>query len=271
MSDLSGLGPKRFYERVDVQTSDSLDSSKAGLRYVVTVDGKSVKTPKRHVLATPSEAFSSAVAAEWDEQKGRIRPSSMPLTGLACAALDVVPEFREKMIKSIMRFLHTDTACVRPDTPKELVAAQNSAFDPIIEHCSKGDGLQSEKLEINIARGSLAAPQSEFIENWLSEVVNGLDHWSLAAMDSAAGSAKSILIATALKDGAISAQQALEAARSEELWQSKVWGVVEGGHDMDDADALVRLSAADMVFRFVEMDRVAFEKASESLMSLSNS
>lgn len=271
MSDLSGLGPKRFYKRVDVKTSDSLDSSKAGLRYVVTVDGKSVKTPKRHVLATPSEVFSSAVAAEWDEQKDRIRPSSMPLTGLACAALDIVPEFREKMIKSIMRFLHTDTACVRPDTPKELVAAQNSAFDPIIEHCSKGDGLQSEKMEINIARGSLAAPQSERIEKWLSQVVNHLDHWSLAAMDSAAGSSKSILVATALKDGAISAQQALEAARSEELWQSRVWGVVEGGHDMDDADALVRLTAADMVFRFVEMDRAAFEKASEALMSSSNS
>lgn len=248
MTDLSGLGPKRFYKEVDVQRHDSL--------HAVTVDGKLVKTPRRHVLATPSQAFSTAVAAEWDAQVGRIRPSSMPLTGLASAALDIVPEFRQRMSDSILRFLHTDTACIRPDTPRELVAAQDAAFQPVVQH-AEGSGIP-----INVVRGALIANQNESAEKWVLNIVRDLDNWSLAAMDSVASCAKSVLVAIALKDGAISPQQALHAARSEEMWQSKVWGVVEGGHDMDDADASVRLSAAHMVFRFIELEKDTFRSSS---------
>lgn len=259
MSDLSGLGPKRFYERVDVETSADKDNTRPK-KYIVTVDGKPVKTPKRHILSTPSKAFSIAVAAEWDAQKGRIRPSSMPLTGLACAALDVIPEFGLKMQSSILRFIDTDTACIRPDTPRELVSAQNDSLDPVIEHVKKQSGC-----EVNVVRGTLAAPQGEGLNKWMKKVVEGLDDWSLVAMDSATSSSKSVLVAVALRDGAVSAEDALKAARSEEMWQSKVWGVVEGGHDMDDADISVRLSAVNMVFRFVDLDRLSFEKASGDL------
>lgn len=248
MTDLSGLGPKRFYKDVDVRSDNEM--------HVVTVDGKMVKTPKRHVLATPSLPFSLAVAAEWDAQTGRIRPSSMPLTGLASAALDVVPEFRQRMSGSIQRFLQTDTTCIRPDTPHELVSAQDEAFAPVVQHAVNCG------ISINVVRGSLSAIQDEAAEKWVSDIVKNLDNWSLAAMDSAAASAKSVLVAIALRDGAIDAEQALRAARSEELWQSRVWGVVEGGHDMDEADTSVRLTAAYTVFRFIEMDPESFDRAS---------
>lgn len=245
MADLSGLGPKRFYKHVDVK--------KHGEFHGITVDGKFVKTPKRNILATPSHAYAVTIAAEWDAQEGRIRPSSMPMMGLASAALDVVPEFRERMLDSIKRFTHTDTACIRADRPSELVAAQDKALDPIIAHATGGSTAR-----IEVTRGGLTAHQETRTEQWVSSTVHGLDDWSLVAMDSAASCAKSVLIAIALRDGVISPAEAVEAARSEELWQSRVWGVVEGGHDLDDADAAVRMSAANAVFRFAEMDKDAF-------------
>lgn len=249
-ADLSGLGPKRFYKHVDVETHGDM--------HAVTVDGKLVKTPKRHVLATPLRALSVAVASEWDAQTGRIRPSSMPLTGLASAALDIAPEFRAKMSSSMQRYLHTDTTCIRPEAPRELVDAQNEAFAPIAGHAEARCGA------LHIERGGLAAAQSERAVAWVRDVVEGLDDWSLVAMDSATSCAKSVLVSIALRDGAVTPEEALKAARSEELWQSTVWGVVEGGHDLDDADATVRLLAAGSMFRFVEMDADHFQRCSHA-------
>ena len=248
-ADLSGLGPKRFYDEVNI-------APQPNGAFAVTVDGKVVRTPLRSVLTAPTSALATAVAAEWDAQVGRLRPASMPLTTLVSTALDVIPNTRDRIFAAAMNFLDTDTVCIRPEHPSELVESQNKAFAPILAHLEK-----ERHAKLNIARGSLSAPQTDQVRDIFSRIVRELDDYSLAAMDLAAASSKSIAVAIALRDGAVSAQQALEAARSEERWQMGVWGEVEGGHDLDEADALVRLSAANAVFRFVDMEPEAFLKA----------
>lgn len=250
LADLSGLGPKRFYDRVDVFQEDPKS-------HAVTVDGKVVRTPKRQLLATPSLPLSLAIAAEWDAQDTRLRPSSMPLTALAFAALDIAPHFREKITSAILRFVHTDSVTVRADTPKELVEYQNEAYADVLAHAT------SQGAHVRVARGMLDARQDVSVEHWIRDTVNDLDDWSLVAVDSAAATAKSALVAVALLHGAITAEQAVHAARSEERWQAKVWGTVEGGHDLDDADTAVRLAAADTIFRLVQMYPYAFTAASQ--------
>lgn len=244
-TDLSGLGPRRFYKDVDVKREE--DGS-----FAVTVDGKRVRTPRRTILSTPSERLSIALAAEWDAQTERIRPSSMPLTTLVGTAKDIVPEFRDRICASALKYLDTDTVCIRPAYPSELVEKQDMLYAPVVQH------LESRGLKPNVTRGALEAPQTETVVSCLTDFVEQLDDYSLAALDSATSSAKSLAIAVALHDAAIDAKQAVAAARSEEQWQANVWGVVEGGHDMDDADILVRLAAADTVFRFVQLDRELF-------------
>lgn len=247
-ADLSGLGPKRFYDVVSVAQQN--DGS-----YAVTVDGRVVKTPQRGMLAAPTHALATAVAAEWDAQTGRIRPSSMPLTTLVSTARDFVPDSREGLVAQTMGFLDTDTVCIRPGYPSELVEAQERAFGPVVGHLRERRGV-----ELNIVRGSLSAPQGK--DNWekLKSGLVGLDDYSLAAVDAATRCAKSVAIAIALADGALSAEQAVAAARSEEQWQMRVWGCVEGGHDLDDADVLVRLAAADAIFKFIASEPDAFRE-----------
>lgn len=254
LTDSSGLGPKRFYDNVQVAPSPS-----GG--HAVLLDGNPVLTARRTPLHTPSRPLALAVAAEWDAVTTRVRPSAMPLTALTGAALDVVPTFRDRTLSGLMRYVHTDSACLRADSPHELVDQQDLAYDPIVRFANEGAGV-----DVRIVRGGLDGHQPDAVSQWVTHVTSGLDCWSLAALESATATAKSVLVALALQGGAVDAPAAVAAARSEERWQSTVWGMVEGGHDLDEADALVRLTAAEVVFRVVNEERYAFKEASDKLL-----
>lgn len=249
MTDLSGLGPKRFYDKVTTQPHPPEDPTE----HAVLLDGKPVKTPRGGILATPMEQLSTAVAAEWDAQEGRIRPSSMPLTSLISTARDIVPESRERVIDGVLKFIHTDAVCLRPDTPKELVEAQDEACQAVLEILSQSGA------KFVVTRGVLAAEQDDTVVGWARAQAEALNDYSLAALEAACGCAKSTVVGLALWKG-VEVEQALAAARAEERWQTRVWGVVEGGHDLDEADIEVRLRAADLVFRFVEQEPTAFQR-----------
>jgi ATP synthase mitochondrial F1 complex assembly factor 2 len=242
LTDLSGLGPRRFYKDADV-----LHDTKAG-SYAVVIDGLRVRTPRRSILGAPTETLAIALASEWDAQVDRIRPSSMPLTTLVATATDIVPEFRSRIVASILKYLHTDALCIRPAQPERLVLSQTETLRPVLEHFQERYGH-----ELNVAVGGLAAQQSDAVRTTVTDFVNSLTDLGLAALDSTTATAKSVMIAMALHDAAIDVDIAVAAARYEEGWQENVWGTVEGGHDLDSADVRVRLTAADAVFRMIAL------------------
>lgn len=51
--------------------------------------------------------------------------------------------------------------------------------------------------------------------------------------------------------GRVGYEDAVWAARVEEEFQIDLWGMVEGGHDIDRADMRVRVSAAGMALRLL--------------------
>lgn len=247
-ADQQGLGPKRFYKHVDIARVPE------SRHYAITVDDKTVKTVHGTALTAGTKPLALAIAAEWDAQTERIRPSSMPLTSLLSASLDVIPCARARTHRSLLRYLDTDTVCIRPAHPVELVAHQDAAFAPVM------DALSRAGIEMKVVRGELAAPQTDATRSAVGKILASLDDLSLAAVEAAAGCAKSVGIAVALREG-VAPDVACRAARSEEEWQVKVWGSVEGGHDLDEADLLLRLSAANAIFQFVQMDRSAFVRS----------
>lgn len=46
-------------------------------------------------------------------------------------------------------------------------------------------------------------------------------------------------------------EEAIAASRLEEEFQVEIWGVVEGGHDMDRLNNRVSLSSADLFMRLL--------------------
>lgn len=52
--------------------------------------------------------------------------------------------------------------------------------------------------------------------------------------------------------GRLGVQEAIAAARLEESYQIGEWGLVEGGHDIDIADAQVRVAAPSLFIRLLQ-------------------
>ncbi|MGN6850217.1 MAG: ATP12 family protein, partial [Sphingomicrobium sp.] len=106
---------KRFWKEVTVD--------REGEGWGLRLDGRPVKTPARAALNVPTEALANAIADEWRAVGDSIDPRSMPLTGLANAAIDRVAPERRAFAEGLARYAEADLACYRAEGPRGLVAA----------------------------------------------------------------------------------------------------------------------------------------------------
>lgn len=79
-----------------------------------------------------------------------------------------------------------------------------------------------------------------------------LDRWRLTAVEHLAGACRSVILAIAVVQGRLGVSDALALARLEESAQIAQWGMVEGGHDVDIADAKVRVTAPSVFLRLLD-------------------
>ena len=107
---------RRFYKQASVEADEG--------GFALLLDGRGVKTPLRHALVVPTRALADAISAEWEAQGETIDPRSMPLTGLANAALDRVAPDREKFADGLASYGESDLLCYRAEGPDRLVARQ---------------------------------------------------------------------------------------------------------------------------------------------------
>jgi ATP synthase F1 complex assembly factor 2 len=115
---------KRFYDTVQVQPcpippdhprsrTSSSGGDGASQGYQLLLRKYPVKTPAKKVLVLPTLSLALAVAAEWEcLPSGKPAPHRMPLTGLACTAIDQ-PKAAASVIEHLMKYVHTDGACIR--------------------------------------------------------------------------------------------------------------------------------------------------------------
>ena len=61
--------------------------------FLIILDGKSALTPFGKPLWLPNLPLAEAIVEEWRAQKETIRKDTMPLTQLACVAIDLVAIF----------------------------------------------------------------------------------------------------------------------------------------------------------------------------------
>lgn len=208
---------KRFYKHADI--APAADGSG---RYVVTLDGRTLKTPERTEVLLPTEAAAVAVAAEWESMEKHVMPHLMPLTRLTMTALDVVPSQRESIIEGIMPYLDTDTVWYweepeRYSNSKDLYALQEKTYTPILDWLEGRFGARPESTT------GLFVEQPEELIAGVQAWVEGLDAFQLAALDQSVRSLKSMALATALLHYHLSPEEAAAASRLEELHQINEW------------------------------------------------
>lgn len=203
---------KRFYK--DASASAAADGG-----YTVLLDGKAVKTPKRAALSLPNLPLAEAIAEEWRAQGETIDPQTMPLTRLAFAALDAVTPDRQEIARQILRYAQSDLLSYRAEKPPELVARQARMWDPLLDWAAETYGA---RLKVGSGIRHLAQPAGAIAA--LEKAISHYDEFQLAALHTATTVAGSLVLALALAERKVSAEEAFSAAMLDETYQAEKWG-----------------------------------------------
>ncbi len=227
---------KRFWKAVAVVAEEG--------GYSIHLDGRPVRTPARAALLLPNETLAKAVAAEWEAVEDRIDPGTMPLTGLANAAIDQVGPDRDGFASGLARYAEADLACYRAEGPQPLVEWQEQSWDALL-------GWGRRRFDVDFATTCSimhVAQPAPTIER-LAHAIAILEPFRLAALSPLVTIGGSLLAALALLELKYSTQQAWDAVTIDDRWQLEQWGL--------DAEAVVALENRRQDFfaaaRFLEL------------------
>lgn len=201
---------KRFYQTAAVAAD--------GDRFVVTLDGRPVRTPARRPLAAPARALAQAIADEWQAQADVIDPAQMPLTRLANSIIDGVADKPAEVRDEIVKYLGSDLLFYRADGPEGLIERQAQSWDPIVRWAAEKLGARFIMVE-----GVVFAAQPQEAVAAAAKAIPK-DAWKLGAAHSVMTLTGSALLALALVENAIDADEAWSAAHVDEDWQMQQWG-----------------------------------------------
>lgn len=202
---------KRFYGQATASPEEGGVS--------VSLDGRPVRTPGRNLLRVPTEELAEAIAAEWNAQGETVDPRSMPLTGLANAAIDRVAPDPAAFARTLAEYGESDLLCYRAEGPKSLIDRQSEAWDPLMAWART-----RFEIDIETTTGVMHRRQPPATVEQLGLAVAARSPFQLAGLAPLVTIAGSLIIALALAEGAIGLETAWDAAMLDESWQAEQWG-----------------------------------------------
>jgi chaperone required for assembly of F1-ATPase len=202
---------KRFYK--------SAEAVSAGESFGISLDGRLVKTPGRRDLILPSAALAAAIATEWNTPQGDVRPAEMSLTRIANTAIDRVMPQRPAVVQQIAGYAGTDLVCYRATRPPELASRQQSIWQPLVDWAVL---RYDAPLEVTVGVIPITQPPASL--HALAAAVGQHDDFALAALHLATAACGSLIIALALVERRLDADEAFAASQLDESFQIEAWG-----------------------------------------------
>jgi chaperone required for assembly of F1-ATPase len=204
---------KRFYKETAVEQAEG------GFR--VLLDGKPMRTPAKAVLVVPTRPLAEAIAAEWSgvPERAEISAAHLPLTRLAATGLDRVVSRREEIIADTAKYAGSDLLCYRATTPASLVKLQHDAWQPLLDWAAEKYGAR-----LTVVSGISFVGQDDEALGRLRHAVAQHGDLALAALYNLTHTAGSLVIALAVAEGRLTAEEAFAAAQVDELYQIERWG-----------------------------------------------
>jgi chaperone required for assembly of F1-ATPase len=185
----------------------------------IALDGRPLRTPARARLAVAGRDLAEAIAEEWQAQGEAIDPASMPLTGLANAAIDLAAPDPAAFAAPIAAYAQSDLFCYRDDRDSALQAEQAAAWNPLLAWAEARHGI-----EFTLTQGVLPIDQPAATIAALRGAVLGLDAFRLAALTPLVTVGGSLVAGLALVEGAFDASALWDAVSLDELYQERRWG-----------------------------------------------
>ena len=204
--------PRRFYKQAAV-----MPGAEGG--FVVALDGKPVRTPSRQELGVAHAGLAEALAAEWEAQKDKIDPATMPLTRLVNTAIDGVAAAQEEVFEEILRYAGSDLLCYRADAPEALVAREAELWDPYL------DWAASMGARLVLSEGIVHVEQpAEAIRAVAALLRRYATPLQLTALHTVTSLTGSLILALALAEGQADADEIWAAAHVDEDFNIAHWG-----------------------------------------------
>lgn len=233
---MSEWRPKRFWTRAG--------TAPAAGGHGVTLDDRPLRTPARAPLVVPSADLARAIAAEWEAQDDYLRPETMPLTRTANSAIDRLGGSMPAVAALISDYGGSDLLCYRAEAPAELLARQEAEWDPLLDWAEAALAAPLART-----RGVIPVAQPEASLRRLAARVEALDAFRLAAFHDLVALSGSLVLALAVLDGRIAAEEGWRLSRLDEDWQAEQWGADEEA----DAQAARRRAAFLDAARFLSL------------------
>lgn len=202
---------KRFYKTVAVAPKED------GL--AITLDGRPVRTPAKALLLVHGQALADAIASEWEAQGEEVRPAEMPLTAIACTAIDLVANDRSAACDELLSFAEHELICYRAEGPEELVARQEQVWRPLLDWLEATHGAR-----LTVGSGLLEVQQSAEAFAVLRGVLERYDEFALTGLATAVRACGSLVVGLALAEQRLTAAEAFAASELEETFQIERWG-----------------------------------------------
>lgn len=229
---------KRFYNAATAEARNGA--------FMVLLDGRPVRTPKKAFLQVATLPLAEAMAAEWARQETEINPARMPLTRLVNTAIDGVSGRAAEVAAEVVQYAGIDLLCYRAAGPAALVERQAKSWDPIIAWAEKWIGRR-----FILTEGVVHVTQSPTTLEKFSEKLNGRNAFELSALHVMTTLTGSALLALAHAEGLLTATATWTAAHIDEDYQIEKWGTdFEAEHrratrwrDMEAASRLLALLA----------------------------
>ena len=202
---------KRFWKEVTAIAEDG--------GWGIQLDSRPVKTPARAALTVPTQALAEAIAEEWRSVGETIDPRSMPLTGLANAAIDRVAPDREAFASGLARYAEADLACYRAEGPRGLAARQEESWDALLAW-----GRRRYDVDFATTCGIVHVAQPDATVTRLSHAIASLDAFRLAGLSPLVTIGGSLVAALAVVENAMTPEAAWDAVTVDDRWQLEQWG-----------------------------------------------
>ena len=204
--------PKRFYEEVALAL--------CGEGWHLMLDGKTAKTPGGRPIKIAHARLAHAIAEEWRAQAEKVDLALMPMTRLVLSVNDHVIPRLPAARGDALKYAETDLLCYRAQSPDTLVHRQAAAWQPHLDWAAQALGAR-----LKVVTGIVAVWQEEASLAALNNALTALDPYRLLVVRALTSRFGSLVLALAVTEGEVSALEALEISRLDEIFQAEAWGL----------------------------------------------
>lgn len=206
--------------------------------YQILLDNKKCKSMYLDEFIIPNKIMAIALAQEWAKQKEYVNLYSMHLNFFASSGIRIANDecLKKEIVNELSNYIETDQICYLEKKILDFIEKEegenvNELVDKIFNYIAFNFDINLRKSESIINSSNNHEGENENLFK-IKHALNQFDPWVLSILEQITGTTKSICLSLALLENLINPKQAYMISHSEEYYQMKKNGEVEGHHDI---------------------------------------